>query len=162
VSRSLQVATNASDAPAISARAAASIKPVLQEVSERLRRLRKKGGQVSTNVMKEIVRETVATARVQKTAAKLDGGPVISAGAVGAESRRASTLKCLVQAVNYLSELPDMGKLLANSSTLELRELARLPVAARRLTEVSAQYSAIRTTRTDAAPRGTSESMPID
>ncbi len=145
VRRALQVATNNADIPHVSARAAASLKPVLIQLTEKVRESMAIDGLISRNVISSIIRETLA--RMPSESSPSDGetrsrlaSPLSDAG-----SSSRYDLESLADAVEYFAALPPAHMLVASIAPGKLSLLSRLPLAAERLADLSRQWSAQRT-----------------
>jgi hypothetical protein len=150
VRRALQVATDSTDVPSVSARRAAFIKPVLAEVTDMIQlRLRAKGKN-SPNTIYDVVREALETVR-SKPALNVERETRQTAKVSGkvAGTREPTTprghsydLETLSQAITYFAEMPPAGELIAPLSDQALRQLHSLPLAAERLTDLISHWSA--------------------
>jgi hypothetical protein len=148
VRRALQRAAKNVNVPPISARAALRLKPILTEVSGTLRVRLAAGGTNSEEVVQNVLREATARTSAGKSRRTLSPNQPSTGEQSSCDYEKPSFVRDrfdfqrLVDAVDYVTQLPPAGPLLASLSHEEFQQLVRLPVAAERVAQLSLMWSA--------------------
>ncbi len=158
VRQALRAAAGSLDIPPVSARVAASIKPVLLEVTGKIRdRLLAEGGRSQT-VVADVLSETraILLSRSARSAAiqplnDFSNREQSNNSKVVGSSDGVYALETIVAAIDYLAEMPPPAQLIASFSDEALRRMTNLPSAAERLAQLRAQWQQrlVRSVRTN-------------